>query len=64
MSFFYFVLFYSGTCPSCLTDLLSLRGVGVVGTRIIVKSSCSQWEPVITGIQTQVLRIASPALFY
>ena len=36
---------YLGTWPSYLTNLLSLRLVGAVGTRINVRNSYSQWWP-------------------
>jgi len=39
------LLFYSGTRPSYLTDLLSLTLVGVIGSRINVRSSYTQRGP-------------------
>ena len=48
----YYNFSYSGTWPSCLTDLISLRLVGEVGARIIVKSSYSQRGPATAWILT------------
>jgi len=43
-------------------DLLGLRIVGVVGTRINVKISYAQRGPSMAWLQAQVLMVASPAL--
>ena len=44
--------------------LLSLRLVGAVGGRINARSSYSQWVPAVTWLRTQVLTVASPALYW
>jgi len=48
--------------PFHLTYLLSPRLVGEVGTRINVRSSCSQQGPAVAWILTQVPMVAVPAL--
>jgi len=54
---------YSGTWPSYLTDLLSLRLVGTVGARINVRSSHSQPRPTVTWIWTLRFSQLQPSAF-
>jgi len=56
-------LCYSGTWPSYLTDLLSLRLVGTVGARINVRSSHSQPRPTVTWIWTLRFSQLQPSAF-
>ena len=57
-----FLLFYLGTWPTYLADLLSLRLVGEVGGRINVRSSYPRRGPAGAEILTQGPIVASPAL--
>ena len=50
------------TWPSYVTNLLSLRLVGAVEAGNYVRSSYSQWGPIVTWIQTQGRLIAGPLL--
>ena len=55
---------YTGTWPSYLTDLLSLRLVRVVRARINVRSSYLQRGPAVAWIQTKVFTVVSPVLYH
>ena len=56
--------FYSGTRPSYLTGVLSLRLVGAAGARINVRSSYSQLGPTMTWVRTKVLRLQAQCFYH
>jgi len=50
-----FQYFYSTTRPPYITDLLSLGLFGTGAARICARSSCLQWERVVTGVEPSFL---------
>jgi len=57
-------MYYSDILLSYITDLLRLRFLESAGARISGSNSNLPQAPSVTGLRTQVLIIASPALYH
>jgi len=58
------LMYYSDILLSYITDLLRLRFLESAGARISGSNSNLPQAPSVTGLRTQVLIIASPALYH